>query len=160
MNFIFFGFKSCGKTHMARYLASQLRRVHFDTDHLIEQHYAEEYKESLSCRSISLKIGEAGFRALEKKIIYSLKTIPEIQNNAAILSVGGGAVLDPENRSQLSTLGQLIYLQISKEALKQRLLGNPEGLPSFLDPQDPEGSFERMYRERKAIYESISVYRI
>jgi shikimate kinase len=147
VNFILFGFKKSGKTHFGRLLAQELSREFVDTDNLIEKMFVNEYCESLCARNISLKIGEDGFRILEKRVIHSLK------NENAIIAVGGGAVLDSENRNKLSSLGQLFYLKIDKETLKHRLL-NAE-LPSFLDPKNLEISFEKMYAERKMIYEKI-----
>jgi len=62
-------------------------------------------------------------------------------------------ILDPQNAALLAKLGQLVYLKVSKETLKKRILHGE--LPAFLDPADPEGSFEKMVRERQGMYEKI-----
>ena len=49
--------------------------------------------------------GEAGFRKRERAIIEELTRIPGI-----ILATGGGAILDPENRRNLSKRGRVVYL--------------------------------------------------
>lgn len=147
MNIILFGFKRCGKTHFGKLLAKKLNRPFIDTDHLIEEAYGEK------CRQIALKIGDKAFRELEKQAVASLST-----EQGAIISVGGGAILDPDNAKKLAELGTLIYLQIDKETLKKRLLSGD--LPSYLDPEDRMSSFEAMYQERKAIYEHIPALRI
>jgi shikimate kinase len=140
---ILFGYKSCGKTYLGKLLAQRLALRFIDTDDLVESLFHPR----MSCRAISLTRGEETFRILEKKVIHQLDSIA-----GAVLSVGGGAVLDADNRAHLSSLAPLIYLEIDKETLKKRLL--QDELPSYLDPSDPEGSFEKMYEERKKIYEN------
>jgi len=151
-NLVLFGFKSCGKTTLGKRLAKKLARHFIDTDWLIEALYAKEQGEQRRCREIALQWGEKTFRLLEKRVIHVLT----VQN--AVIAVGGGAVLDEENCQKLRALGTLLYVPCPKEVLKSRLLRPP--LPSFLDPQDPEGSFERVYDERLACYEKIEAMRI
>ncbi|HSW86121.1 MAG TPA: shikimate kinase [Rhabdochlamydiaceae bacterium] len=148
-NVILFGFKGCGKTHYGRLLASRLNYPFIDTDHLIESRCAD-----LTCREIVHKIGEAEFRILEKKAIASLNI-----DQDTVISVGGGAVLDPDNVHILKKMGTLIYLEESKEILKQRIF-NASYMPSYLDENDPLASFEKMYRERKPLYEKIPSVRL
>jgi len=148
-NFILFGFKGCGKTHYGRLLAARLNYDFIDTDHVIESNHG-----NLSCREISEKIGEAEFRIIETKVIKSL----HVKKNA-IISVGGGTVLDPDNVRILKNIGTLIYLEENKETLRQRMF-NAIHLPSFIDKDDPIGSFEKTYQERKQIYENIDAIKL
>jgi shikimate kinase len=150
MTLILFGFKSCGKTTYGKLLAKQLNLPFIDADDLI---CLLGGREGTCCRDIAQKKGEVFFRTLEREAIASLR--PE---NQAIIAVGGGAVLDPQNLSHLKHLGKLVYLQASKELLKERLLKNE--LPSYLDPAAPLASFEKMYNERLPLYESIDAARI
>lgn len=147
MRIILFGFKKCGKTHFGKLLAETLKFPFIDTDHLIEERHGK------TCRTLALELGESSFRALEKEIIFSLNAF-----QAAVISLGGGAVLDPENRDYLTKSGCLVSLHIDKAVLKKRHLTGE--LPSFLDPQDPEGSFEKMYSMRKPIYDAISAIQV
>lgn len=149
---ILFGFKRSGKTSIGRRLAQKLRLPFIDTDEIIEDLYAEEH-DLLSCAGIAKKEGEELFRQFERRAISSLEGTKE-----GIISVGGGAVLDPANCEILAKIGQLLYLQVDKETLKKRLLSGV--LPSYLDPADPNGSFEKMYEKRRPIYEKISALRI
>ncbi len=148
MNWILFGFKSCGKTTLGQKLAKRLNRTFIDTDHLLEQAYFKQTGNNLHFREIFKKIGKEDFRNLESHVLQQLTSIRD-----AIIAVGGGMVLLPKNVAFLAKLGQLVYLKVSKETLKQRILGQP--LPAYLDPLNPEGSFEQMYKERRAIYEKI-----
>lgn len=144
MNLIFFGFKNSGKTTLGKLTAEKLGRPFIDTDHLLEQLHSEPI------RNLHRKLGEKKFRALESELLYTLE-----KHQNAIISVGGGLILDPQNAATLAKLGALVYLKLDKETLKKRTLRD---LPSFLDPNDPEGSFEKMYEERVKIYEATSAH--
>ncbi len=148
MNWIFFGFKNCGKTTLAKRIAKTLHRPFVDTDRCVEQlHYAQTGVQR-TCRQIFSLIGQEEFRKLETQVLEELKTA---QNT--LIALGGGYILDPNRASALAELGQLVYLKASKSTLKHRTLrGKP---PAFLDPLDLEGSFEAVYEERLPLYEKI-----
>lgn len=148
MNWILFGFKRCGKTHYGKKISALLSRPFIDTDQILETLYFAQTRERLSCREIYEHLGATAFRALESESLLSLQNL-----RRSIISVGGGMVLDPTNVEQLHKLGTLIYLKLDKETLKKRILST--SLPSYLDKTDPEGSFEKMYEERKSVYEKI-----
>jgi len=148
VNLILFGYKDCGKTTIGKMLALRMNRPFFDTDQMVEQLHQKLTGEELPTRQIVKKIGEPAFRRLESDVIQELKGI-----HNAIIALGGGLILNPNNAAFLAKLGQLVYLKVSKETLKRRTLGKE--LPSFLNPEDPEGSFEQYYRERQAKYEAI-----
>ncbi len=148
MNLILFGFKSCGKTTLGKKLANRLKRPFIDTDHSVEQLYRKKTGQTLLFREIYRTLGEEGFRKLESEVLDELK-----HTRDAIIAVGGGLVLVPNNVAVLAKLGRLVYLKLNEETLKTRIL--KWALPVYLDPQDPEGSFNKMYRERREKYEKI-----
>ncbi len=148
MNLILFGFKSCGKTTLGKMIAEQLNRPFLDTDRMVEYLHFSRTGENITFREIYNSIGVEGFRALESDVLQELKSAHD-----TVIALGGGLILDPKNAAILAKLGQLVYLKLSKETLKRRIL--KRDLPAYLDPLDPEGSFERMYNERKATYEEI-----
>ena len=147
------GHKSSGKTYFGRLFAQEIGTIFIDTDQLTEELYTRECQENLSCREIVLKMGEDGFRILESRVINSLDGVTN-----AVVSVGGGAVLSPENCCKLQKLGVLVYLEQSKEIIKQRIFNG--AIPTFLDPSDLECNLEcaidAMYEERKPIYTKVS----
>ena len=147
MNLILFGFKSCGKTTLGKMIADRLNRPFFDTDHMLEEYYQKQTGEKLRFRDIYKKIGEEAFRTLESEIVQKLKTV---QNS--IIALGGGMILNPGAASFLEKLGQLVYLKVSKDTLKKRIL--IKEIPPFLNPKDPEGSFEKFYQERLVKYDT------
>ena len=59
-----------------------------------------------------------------------------------------------ENVEALKKNSHLIYLYFDREKLKKRVLSE-DPLPAFLDPNDPETSFDRMYDERDDIYRKL-----
>ena len=142
MNIILYGYKSSGKTTIGKLLAEQLQWQFIDIDHIIEELYQKPAHKLYESNSEE-------FRLLEKQAVFSLKDIDN-----AVIATGGGSVLDAENVNILKKLGKLIYLKVPKKIIKQRMLSGR--LPAFLDINDPEGSFEKMYLAREKIYTSIA----
>lgn len=142
-NIILIGYKSSGKTTLGKKIAEKTGRHFIDTDDLIAKNNREFY----------LAVGPTAFREIEKEVIRALA---EFQNS--VIATGGGTILDPENVIILKKLGKLFYLEVAKEELKKRLLIDP--LPAILDPENPEASFEKMYHERKSIYESVADFKV
>jgi shikimate kinase len=138
-NIILCGFKSCGKSTLAKKISERTGLHYIDTDELIAKNNRKFY----------LEVGPEAFRDIEKKVIQAL-----IGFENCIIATGGGVVLDPENILILKKLGKIFYLRVPKEELKCRLLTDP--LPAILDPENPEESFEKMYHDRKDLYEKIA----
>lgn len=152
-NIIFIGYKSSGKTYFGELLSKNLGWAFIDTDHVVESNYETSFGEKLSCREISLKLGEKTFRSLEAIAINALSKVKK-----TVVSVGGGAVLSAENVLKLQEIGIVVFLEADKEILKKRMF--EKGVPAFLDKLDPEGSFEKMYQFRKLIYEQSCRFKI
>lgn len=152
-NLILFGYKSCGKTYFGKLLAEKTGLPFIDTDELIEQLFFQRFQEHGNCRAISLKLGEEGFRVLEREVIGSLPDMPK-----SIIALGGGAVLDSGNCMKLKQIGRLVYLETAKEVIKERIFRT--GIPSYLDTHDLDGSFEKMYQSRQLIYANVSPYKV
>lgn len=148
MNLILFGFKSCGKTTIGKRLALRMNRPFCDTDDKLEELHFQLTGEQMPFREIFKRIGPEAYRTLECDVVKQLKNL-----QGAIIALGGGLILNPQNAAFLAKLGQLVYLKLNKETLKERILSKQ--LPAFLDASDPEGSFERFYIERRVQYEAI-----
>ena len=153
MNILFFGYKASGKTFFGRQLAQALNKPFIDTDDLVEKLYEEAFQKKKSCKEIAILLGEKGFRFLECLAIASLTHVKD-----TIISLGGGAIISDKNRKFLDQLGCLVYLEADKEVIKSRILN--DHTPSFLDPNDLEGSFERHFLERQRLYESIPCFKL
>ena len=146
MTLILCGLPMCGKTTIGKRLADTLKWPFIDTDQLIETAYKTKTKKLKSCREIYLDKGELFFREYEKKQIISLKGLEK-----SVVALGGGSLNDPENVQYLQSLGLLIYLKTEPSLIWERLKEN--GIPSFLDQNDPENSFYALAEKREAIYE-------
>ncbi len=112
---------------------------HFDTDALVEN----MFENALSCRNIVQTHGIEFFRDLEKQVVLSLPLHPP-----AIISLGGGTLLDKDNRVYLQCLGNLIFLEVEQSILQDRWKSGH--LPCTV--QDVTA----FYEERLSHYHSIS----
>lgn len=147
MNFILIGLKGSGKTILGKTVAKQLNKKFVDTDNMIEEEYGREKDSKYTFREIYNLEGEEYFRKLEAKVYQDLD---KIENS--IISSGGSLPRNPHvnfeaNRDNLT----VIYVYVSKEILKERLLEQKE-LPAFFDKDDFDGSFEKMWQERDSFY--------
>ena len=98
-----------GKTTIGRQLAKKLSLSFYDSDHEIEKRTGVKI-------SLIFEIeGEEGFRRRETQVISELS-----QMNNIVLSTGGGAVTQAENREVLKNNGYIIYLKSSPEMLFKR----------------------------------------
>ena len=66
------------------------------------------------------------------------------------LSLGGGAADNMALMDLLKESGSIIYLRRDEKDMLPVILKH--GIPAFLDPDDLEGSFSRIYRERDGVY--------
>ena len=99
----------CGKSSIGRILASRLGLPLKDVDALIEKEQGRLISE------IFASDGEPAFRRLERDMIARIAADP-----GSIVSVGGGAFVDPENRKVLKSSGITIYLKATPETLHER----------------------------------------
>src|SRR5436309_14705241 len=91
-----------GKSTMAELTAARLDRAWFDTDGLIVQRTGRSIPELFAA-------GEQGrFRTLEKQVVAEL-----LEREPAVLSLGGGALEDPDTREALFEQALVINLAIS-----------------------------------------------
>ncbi|OGN56617.1 MAG: hypothetical protein A3D96_05700 [Chlamydiae bacterium RIFCSPHIGHO2_12_FULL_44_59] len=148
MNLILFGYSGSGKTHFGRMLAQNMRRTFLDTDDLLLDLYKKEYGEEKTIREMYQALGKERFRELESRALHGLE-----KGKNLIIALGGGTILKPSNVQFLQSIGAMVFLKTSPQTLKKRIFA--KGIPSFLDPLDPEGSFDQVLKERDPIYRSI-----
>ncbi len=149
MNIVLIGFKSAGKSTVAKLLAKRLNRSFIDIDDTITEIYEEKYSEKLTVREIYIKLGDAGFRVLEKEVT---QTLCQVVNS--VIAAGGGTVCDPSNVKVLKKHGWLVYLDVPIEVLRKRIL--EDSSLEFLDVNHPARRFEKTYHERQIIYKEIA----
>ena len=137
----FTGIKHSGKTTQARLAAQRTGLGYADADDLILQFTGAE-----SIRSFYREHGKAAFMNAELSAVR--KYIDG--NDSFILSLGGGASDNTPLMDLMKSTGRIIYLRRDEKDMLPVILKH--GIPAFLDPDDLEGSFSRIYRERDGVY--------
>jgi len=102
-----------GKTVIGKKLAKALDYRFVDLDQEIEK------ATGVTVTTIFEMEGETGFRAREAGMLAAMTKLPEDQNGL-VVATGGGAVLDPINRTRLAANGTVIYLQASPGLIMER----------------------------------------
>jgi len=105
------GFMGAGKSRVGRTFARQWNWPFYDTDSIIEKEVAKSVMEIFDTD------GEDRFRLLEKEVIQKLAT----EVYPAIISLGGGALMDTENFKLINETGLLIYIKSAPEFLFERV---------------------------------------
>ena len=131
-NIVLIGMPSCGKTTVGNILAKKMNREIFDSDLLVEE------TENTTISEIFKVKGEEYFRSRETAAILTLS-----KNNSAVISTGGGVVLNKKNIELLKENGKIFFLDRPLEKLittsDRPLSSNKEAL-------------EKRYNERYSLY--------
>ena len=115
------GFMGSGKTTVGRILADDLGCPFLDLDDLVVKTAGKSIVE------IFAQDGEAAFRLLEAKLLR--QTVQRYAEGTAVLSLGGGAVMDPASAALLHDKTTCIYLRATLETLLRRLDGETLSRP-------------------------------
>ncbi len=138
------GFMGTGKSAVGKSLSLVLRYQFFDSDREIQA------REARSIQQIFETEGEEHFRKIEKERIGTL-----IKNENAVLSVGGGAILDKEVFDLLDSSGVMILLTADVEEIVRRL-GHENERP-LLQGGDRRKKIEKLLLDRKKIYSKVKI---
>jgi len=104
------GFMGAGKSEVGRRLGRDLGWRFVDTDALIEAAAGR------SVAAIFAGEGEAEFRARERQAVAEACQLAD-----TVIAVGGGALVDPDNRRALLAAGPLVCLRATPRELLRRL---------------------------------------
>ena len=137
-----YGPPGSGKSTLARRLSSALHLPVYDIDTLIETQSGQSIPE------IFTALGERGFRQREKAALIDTLRLPP-----GVVALGGGALLDGENRARVEALGRVICLAVPFEVLLARLQGGSSQRP--LLSGDMVSRLQSLLEQRSAHYASF-----
>ena len=147
MKLFFTGLKHSGKTTFAKLVAKHYNILVEDADDLILN------KIDTSVRTFYKEKGKEAFMEIEKEVVAAF--IKENENNDYILSLGGGVSDNTPLMELLKNSGDIIYLERDEKLLLDKII-TTSGVPPFLDPNNIEESFNKLFTKRDAIYKNYA----
>jgi len=138
------GFMGVGKSTLGKLLADALHRDFFDTDREIER------RSGRTPNDFFANGGEAEFRRIEAQVVREL-----VRRGPVVISLGGGALLDPTSRKLLQHKTALVHLHVSWTHLRVHLSEIAEGRPLLKGKSVPE--IHRMYLARHHTYQGAAL---
>ncbi|CAN5297069.1 hypothetical protein BH20ACT9_BH20ACT9_10760 [soil metagenome] len=150
-NIVLFGMMGAGKTEVGHVVATRLRRPFWDTDDIVER------EAGMTVAGIFAERGERAFRRHEAEAVRHVAAL-----RGRVVAVGGGAVLDPDNTTQLRATGDLVWLDAGPAELAERV-GDHAGDRPLLGSGDAAGLRERLRRlaeRREQAYARAADHRI
>ncbi len=136
------GFMATGKSEVGRRLARSMGRAFVDTDALVEADAGRTVADIFATE------GESAFRARERAAVTRACAMP-----AAVIAIGGGALVDPESRRTLEAAGSIVCLQATPEEILRRV-GDATSRPLLASVAPGE----RLARVRALLAERAPVY--
>lgn len=136
---VFIGAPASGKSKVGRRVAALLNAEIIDTDKVVEAEHGP-------IKEIFEQFGESTFRKYEREAVHEAL----LQN--AVVSLGGGAVLNEDTQNELQGL-PVVLMDVSAEAVSDRVN----------DPKRPllKGGIEtwkKLVAERDPIYRRLASY--
>jgi shikimate kinase len=107
-------------------------------------------REGSSLRDYFAEYGAETFRSYEAECLGSLLT----DRFSGLIACGGGIIDNREAMELLEGAALIVYLTAEFNILYERIIRG--GVPPFLDPADPYGSFMSLARRRDAAYRSVA----
>jgi shikimate kinase len=138
------GLMGAGKSTVGALVAARMARPFVDTDELVEIAGGKTVAE------IFTDAGEAAFRELERVAVADACASPE----PLVIACGGGAVLDPANRSAIGGAGVVVWLRASAGRLAERVAD--AGIRPLLAGGQPVDTLERLQLLRAESYQAVA----
>lgn len=142
-NVFLVGPMGAGKTTVGRRLAAALSFEFKDSDQEIQ------HRTGVDIPTIFEYEGEAGFRERERQIIDELSA-----QTGIVMATGGGTILRPDNRRDLTARGVVIYLHCSPE--QQYARTSRDRNRPLLHTQDPLSRLRQLTAERDPLYRQVA----
>jgi shikimate kinase len=133
---VLIGPPAAGKTRVGKRLARRLGLPFVDTDAVVVSQHGP-------IPAIFAELGEPQFRMLERA------AVAEALDEPGVVSLGGGAVLDPHTRTDLAD-ATVVLLTVSPEAIASRIANAKRPLISDLE------SWKQLVAKRADLYASLA----
>lgn len=131
------GAPGAGKTRTGKRLAKLLDAPLVDTDRMVVEEHGP-------IADIFDRFGEAHFRALERA------AVADALRQRAIVTLGGGAVLDPDTQADLEHV-PVVQLTVSADAVEARIAGGKRPLV-----RDGIAAWSALVEKRRPIYDRLA----
>ncbi len=142
-NLILVGPMGAGKTCIGKRLAERFGMEFADADQAVVE------RTGATISAIFEHVGEAGFREREKAVLAQL-----LAGEDKVVSTGGGAVLDADNRRRMRERGFVVYLHVSVEGQLKRL-GRDRSRP-LLQRGDRDAVLRNLAAARAPLYTEVA----
>lgn len=144
--YFIYGPPGSGKTTVSRLLAERLELPFIDLD---EEIMAQAGK---PIRDIFAEDGEKAFRRLEKAALTKAAALP-----AAVIALGGGALLDPSLRRLVEARGTVAVLECAGPVLESRMEREYDLRPLIGRNPDWRNALQSLLAARQAHYRSFPI---
>lgn len=142
-NIYLVGLMGSGKTTIGRILAKRLGLAFMDTDREVEE------RTGVSIPTIFEIEGEDGFRKRESQVVEDCARMSNW-----IVATGGGIVLRPENRDNLTKSGFVVYLNVPPHILWERTRSDKNR--PLLKVDDPLRKLQQLFAQRDPLYREVA----
>ncbi len=136
MRIFIIGLPGCGKTTIAKVLATRMNYKFIDMDKAIEARTGK------TINDIFKDDGEAYFRKIETEVLESVNSLENV-----VIACGGGIC---ENNSKSSFKGKVIFLKVDLQILEARLLNDNTR------PLLKKNSIYQLAEKRNNLYQTIA----
>jgi len=133
-----------GKTTVGRSLANLMNKEFVDTDLEIEKAVG------LKIDEIFVRYGEVRFRSEETLVLNKMA-----RKQNCVISTGGGAVLLPDNLTNLKTSSYIICLSAAPEVIQARV---SRRIRPLLRKDRSLDHIQELLKEREAYYQGADLY--
>lgn len=156
---VLMGLKHSGKSSISHHLSRELGLPAIDLDDLIATLALKQYPDlpkldsAATVRQLYRSQGKAVFQALElaavQELVASVAGDADQSPARLILALGGGSMENHPAMQVLQACSWIVFLDSDCDLLFSRI--SKTGLPAFLDPADPQGSFRKLFEVRREL---------